>query len=342
MDNNNNAVIISAIAKDYDVADTPDTLTYDWSQTDSEILDKLEDEAYNTTSWYNSRIQFNPNGFAPGIYTIEVTATDVGGLSVTNKLLLQVPETYPVLAAVDTDGDGINDDVEGYGDLDEDGVPDYLDNNALNNEIGTGTTLITTEEGLEINIGTTAFTVGSDDGVITTTELNASGDSGVGSLFDGSTSVGGLYDFDVLGLKSIGYSVKVAFLLQDAATIPAAATYKKYDSNTSTWSDFVIDADNAVHSAASTAGACPAPGSDTYSVGLTAGHDCVQLTIQDGGLNDADGLANAEVKDPGGIFGVVGGSGGAGSSGGGGGSFSLYSLLGLGIFSMGTLLALLI
>ncbi|MCK4875578.1 MAG: hypothetical protein KAS26_07005 [Sulfurimonas sp.] len=340
MDNNNSAVIISAIAKDYDAADTPDTLTYDWSQTDSEILDKLVDEAYNATSWYNSRISFNPNAFAPGIYTIEVTVTDVGGLSVTNKLLLQVPEAYPTLTAVDTDGDGINDNVEGYGDLDEDGVPDYLDNNALNNVIGTGTTVITTEEGLEISIGTTAFTVGSDDGVITTDELNASGDSGVGGLFDESTSVGGLYDFDILGLESIGHSVKVTFLLQDSATIPAGATYKKYDSNTSTWSDFVIDANNAVHSAASTADVCPAPGSDTYSVGLTTGHDCVQLTIQDGGPNDADGLANAEVKDPGGVFGgfIIGGGLVVGG-GGGGGSFSLYSLLVLGLFSMGTLLA---
>ncbi|MCK4737205.1 MAG: hypothetical protein KAT10_01490, partial [Sulfurimonas sp.] len=95
---------------------------------------------------------------------------------------------------------------------------------------------------------------------------------------------------------------------------------------------------NAVHSAASTAGACPAPGSDTYSVGLTAGHDCIQLTIQDGGPNDADGLANAEVKDPGGVFGGFIALA-AGDSGGGGGSFSLYSLLVLGLFSMGTLLA---
>ncbi|MCF6309872.1 MAG: hypothetical protein L3J19_05295 [Sulfurimonas sp.] len=336
MDNDSSAVIISAIAKDYDTDDTPDTLTYDWSQTSTEILNNLLDEAYNITSWYNSKISFNPNGFAPGIYIIEVTVTDVGGLLITNKLLLQVPETYPTLTVTDTDGDGINDDVEGYSDLDEDGIPDYLDNNALNNVIGTGTTVITTEEGLEINIGTTAFTVGSDDGIITTAELNASGDSGVGGLFDGSTSVGGLYDFDILGLESVGQSVKVAFLLQDGASIPAGATYKKYDSNTSTWSDFVIDADNAVHSAASTAGACPAPGSDTYTVGLTTGHDCIQLTIQDGGDNDADGLANAEVKDPGGVF---GGFIALGSSGGGGGSFSLYSLLVLGLFSMGTLLA---
>ncbi|MDQ1338335.1 MAG: hypothetical protein QG617_1302 [Campylobacterota bacterium] len=348
IDNVNSGVTVSAIARDYDDGDTPESFTYDWSNTDTEILNNLVAQDYNDISWYNSKITFNPDGFAPGIYTIEVTVTDAGGLSVTNRLQLKVPATYPTLGAADTDGDSMTDVAEGYYDLDEDGIPNYLDNNSLNNQIAdSGASTITTEDGLEINIGTTAFKVDSDDGVVTTTELTNSGDPGVGSLFDGTTSVGGLFDFDILGLYSVGSSVKVTFLLQDGATIPAGAIYKKYDS--ASWQNFTVDADNAVYSTASVAGNCPAPGSDAYTVGLTAGHNCIQLKIQDGGPNDADGLANAEIKDPGGIFadyvnenvvikkssGILGGyiKATIATKSGGSGSFGYLSILLLAIFA---------
>ena len=48
-------------------------------------------------------------------------------------------------------------------------------------------------------------------------------------------------------------------------------------------------------------GACPALGSDLYTPDLTAGDDCLQMFIADGGANDADGVANGSLFDPGGI-----------------------------------------
>ena len=54
-------------------------------------------------------------------------------------------------------------------------------------------------------------------------------------------------------------------------------------------------------SAAGDPGVCPAAGSASYADGLTAGHHCVQLVVEDGGANDADGLANGVIRDPGGV-----------------------------------------
>ena len=48
-------------------------------------------------------------------------------------------------------------------------------------------------------------------------------------------------------------------------------------------------------------GFCPPPGDSSWQSGLSAGHWCVQLLIEDGGPNDADGLANGSIVDPGGI-----------------------------------------
>jgi MYXO-CTERM domain-containing protein len=48
-------------------------------------------------------------------------------------------------------------------------------------------------------------------------------------------------------------------------------------------------------------GTCPELGSDSYTLGLTTGDDCVQLMIEEGGPNDADGLVNGTLVDPGGF-----------------------------------------
>ena len=340
-------VTVSAIARDYDTGDSPDTFDYDWSSTDQDILDNLSFVTDNEVSWYNSKLTFTPVNFTPGVYTLVCTVTDLGGLTVTNKLQLVVPTTYPTLSALDdTDNDGITDDIEGYSDLDEDGIPNYLDNNSLENKIQDSEGFyLTTEPGLEINVGTTALSVESNDSIITQAELDASGDSGVNALFDNiGDNVGGLFDFDILGLNSIGQSVKVAIHLQGGAVIPTGAVYRKYDSNTSTWSDFVIDADNAIHSAASVAGECPLAGDASYSTALddsnaSVGHDCIQLTIKDGGPNDADDLENAEIKDPGGIYATSTTSNNKKSKGGWG-SFGIYSLLILALFGLSSQLLL--
>lgn len=80
--------------------------------------------------------------------------------------------------------------------------------------------------------------------------------------------------------------------------IPAGASYRKYDP-LSGWRDFVTDAANEIASAPGAPGECPAPGDPAFTPGLTAGNFCIQLTLQDGGPNDTDGLANHVIADPG-------------------------------------------
>src|SRR5690606_30696214 len=58
---------------------------------------------------------------------------------------------------------------------------------------------------------------------------------------------------------------------------------------------------NRVESAPGSSSACPPPGDASYQPGLTPGHFCVQLSIEDGGPNDADAAANGVVRDPGGV-----------------------------------------
>jgi hypothetical protein len=67
------------------------------------------------------------------------------------------------------------------------------------------------------------------------------------------------------------------------------------------WVDFVVDVNNQFASSQGSLGFCPPPGDASWSIGLSEGHWCVQLTIEDGGPNDDDGLANGSIDDPGGV-----------------------------------------
>jgi hypothetical protein len=78
------------------------------------------------------------------------------------------------------------------------------------------------------------------------------------------------------------------------------AVYRKFTS-TGGWYDFVEDDLNHLRSASSTDGTCPPAGSNLYRDGLNVGDLCVQLTIQDGGANDSDGVRDFVIRDPGGM-----------------------------------------
>lgn len=62
------------------------------------------------------------------------------------------------------------------------------------------------------------------------------------------------------------------------------------------WYDFSEDANNHLMSAQGQNGICPAPASDQWQMGLQAGHWCVQLTIKDGDINDADNTINRQIS----------------------------------------------
>lgn len=112
--------------------------------------------------------------------------------------------------------------------------------------------------------------------------------------------VGGCFDYKITGV--VGASVKVVLPL--TAALPKTSVYRKYVNGK--WGDFTQDANNTVASAQGagtdgTAASCPVPGDAAYTPGLSPGYRCVQLTIADGGPNDADGAVNATVTDPSGV-----------------------------------------
>ncbi|MEW8291451.1 MAG: hypothetical protein AB2672_13050, partial [Candidatus Thiodiazotropha endolucinida] len=51
------------------------------------------------------------------------------------------------------------------------------------------------------------------------------------------------------------------------------------------------------------------------------------LTIEDGGPNDADGVADGRIADPGGVTANLSSGSGAGSGSGGGGTFNLWVIV---------------
>ncbi len=111
--------------------------------------------------------------------------------------------------------------------------------------------------------------------------------------------VGGCFAFQINSLTKTPANV----VLPLSAPIPANAVYRKITSTTGTWANFDTSKGDAVASAPldKNTGICPTPGNSAYQAGLTQGDLCVQLTIADGGPNDADGATNSSITDPGGI-----------------------------------------
>ena len=98
-----------------------------------------------------------------------------------------------------------------------------------------------------------------------------------------------------------GDSVAVIIPLSNGAVLPEGAVYRKYNT-VQGWFSFVEDDRNSLSSAFTDAsGNCPAANDPVYSPSLTAGDNCMQLRIEDGGPNDTDFTVNGSVEDPGAI-----------------------------------------
>ncbi len=279
---------------------TDETFTYDWSATDNALASQV--------GLAQSRFIFDPLSVVSGIYKVEVEVTDSRDAAVTQNIVIQLVETF----VADTDANGIDDSIDNTNepftlltDSDED-------------------TFIETQPGLSLQLGETAVRAGANGSEISLEELETLGNEG--SPVDVDTEFefdGGLFDFVVSGLSQRGQSITV--VLPQLVPIPENAQYRKFINGD--WQDFVEDANNSVASASSVEGVCPAPASGDYVLGLIEGDDCVQLRIEDGGPNDADGEANGVVRDPGGVGISTGVVSGGGSSSSGGGSMGIYTLI---------------
>ena len=298
-----NAITVDIISTDTQPASTP---VFDWSMTANALSPVV---ANITSTATTSRLAIDLSGVAPGLYPVVVNVTD-NGLATTTSFLLKVVATSPVLAAVDSDGDGVNDDdaSEGVIDSNANGIPNYLDDsrivsaNVLQNQTGdpANSYLLATDAGLALRLGTTALAADAGGVLISQQNIDEhggpSGGAGIDTL-DSYTNLGGYFDYEITGLNTAISTARVVIPLSTA--IIGDVEYRKY--NGTAWSTFVVDANNTVSSARGALGVCPAPGSPEYTPGLTAFNYCIQLKIEDGGPNDADGVRDYVIRDPGGV-----------------------------------------
>ncbi|WP_249558784.1 putative Ig domain-containing protein [Shewanella sp. 8A] len=278
---NGGDVHIRATASD---ANEQDTLTLTWASGGL----SLQADA--------TGMMFSPAAVTPGIYPVSLTATDDGSpmLSSTETVYIVVRPSLAALTSADTDGDLIPDVQEGYNDSDSDGIPDYLDANNDCNVMPEGELqpvyfLAEGQAGVCLRLGNIALNRGQS-GVQLQPEAVAED-----AL---AANVGGIFDFIATGLPQQGQSYSL--VLPQRSPVPANAVYRKFNAQAG-WRDFVIDANNTVASTEGERGFCPPPGDSRWTLGLTEGHWCVQLTIEDGGPNDDDGVANRTIVDPSGV-----------------------------------------
>ncbi|WP_185714237.1 Ig-like domain-containing protein [Rheinheimera mesophila] len=243
-----------------------------------------------------TQLSFDPTEQGPGLYLVSYTATDNGtpSLSATSRVFIVIRPNLPTLGSADTDGDLVPDDQEGFADSDGDGIPDYQD--AINECNVMPTELL----------GQTQFVAEGDPGVcLRLGTVAAETDAGGLQIAkdaietdDVAVNIGGIFDFIAYGLPEQGKSYSL--VIPQRLPIPANAVYRKFNDVTG-WVDFVSNERNSVSSAAGERGFCPPPGDAVWTEGLTEGHWCVQVTVEDGGPNDADGIANSAIVDPGGV-----------------------------------------
>ncbi len=288
-------VIVSAMSGD---PDSSDAHSFDWLTSDNSLAPQ---EGYSQPTF-----SFDPTTVESSVYRVSVAVADNGipTESSTRYRYLRVIETAPTwLPGADSDGDGIADSDEELRDSNDNGVSDYADPGNVSHHVVSragGQALLQSNHGYILSLGRLAMLTG-EDAMISMMDVVDYGNDGVPASDGDDTRFSypaGLFDFEINALPRAGHRVSV--VVPQETAIPTAATYRNY-LNGQGWADFVVDANNQVSSAPGEPGICPAPGSGNYLPGLTAGHNCVQLDIEDGGPNDADGIANRVVRGPGGV-----------------------------------------
>ncbi len=273
-----------------------ETFDYEWTNVREDKVVGMNSDSYSYSPVITSGMAQNDE--------LRVMVTNVEtGLSTQHGVFIEVREQLAVLdPTLDTDGDMIPDSEEGYADSDQDGMPDYMDAIAECNVMqeradNADSYLVEAEPGLCLRKGVTVAN-NYYGGVQLDIELD--------NLVEDTEkpNVGGVFDFVITGLKQPGDYASIA--IPQANPIPENALYTKYDAEAGTWSEFKVGLeDGYLSSTQGEPGYCPPPAnpvtSELWNDGLTAGDWCIQLTIKDGGQNDADGIANGTVVDPGGV-----------------------------------------
>jgi len=155
--------------------------------------------------------------------------------------------------------------------------------------------------GLNLRSGGVIIASGKSGNNITLDDLrNHGGPNGGPALYpvDNDQIPTQIVDFEIAGLTTPGQSASI--VIPQENPIPENPVYRKYMPQAG-WVTFTEDNNNSLASTRKVEGICPVAEATVYVAGLTAGDDCIRLTIEDGGPNDADQQANTIIKDPGGV-----------------------------------------
>jgi hypothetical protein len=319
---NDGMALVYATARD---PNKGDTLSYEW--TSQTLVDSAQDADPTT-------FEIDPKAHAVGWHTVTLTVSD-GALSVEKSKRLRIKSGGTValvakqnasgsVSTQDTDGDGIPDEDE-LSDEKGNGIPDYLE------PVGLGTsqlmagqdTPMETDPGLVFETGAAAQWHDHNSGQISEVQLKAYQEAEYGTYQpDADYTPTLILDYQIHELEEDGETVSLVISLSE--TLPENAVIRKYDP-VNGWQDFLTDANNRFETAISSDGNCPSDGSLNYQASLQAGATCLRISIQDGGPNDADGLANGTIVDPLAIAKLSDSTGSSNESGGG--SFSLHLLM---------------
>ncbi|GLP96851.1 hypothetical protein GCM10007895_21570 [Paraferrimonas sedimenticola] len=269
-----------------------DTLQFDWSSSDQLLIQSPCQGAPAS----NNSLSIDATNIAAGFYRLEALVSD-GQNEIKLTSILVVEDTTPVLGNTDSDNDDIPDSTEGIEDSDGDGTPDYLDPVdavafqplRVSATEESRLTLVQSSNGVALLVGDAAILAGLQGTIITSQQLFSVTDTAADPDYD---LVGDLFDLRLRGLTDANPSASIVLPLK--VSVPPNAILRT--ATPDGWNTFSSSSSEVIRTAQRIDGACPALGSSQYSDGLQVYAECLEVSIQDAGANDADQSKNGAVS----------------------------------------------
>ena len=287
---------LSAVITDVNYLDTHDIK---WTVANNAFIDVADDDS-------NLTFEFDPALLNQGAYEVNVDIKENNTaelLEAGHSMLVIIEDLAELSTELDTDNDGIIDNIEGYQDSNDDGIADYLDNETSSHVLVSAhnSQPMQTLLGYRLSLGDNlkvAQGANSINASLTRAELVDSLDTDAASTLDDYfIRLTPLYNFTIDGFDERGGSIALVIPLPEGMFLPANAIYRQYNS-TQGWFTFVENSKNTISSAlVNEHGNCPIINSSLYRGGLKAQDNCIRLIIEDGGANDSDFIINGAITD---------------------------------------------
>ncbi len=256
-----------------------DDISFNWSNSDSRLLGILQQGSGTTMS----SLQINPANLAPDNYNLNLIVSDNNADRTISGFLRIVNATATIN---DSDGDGISNT------LDDNNLPAEVITISSNSNL-----TLSTEAGNTLRLGRNAIIDAEGVGV-TVTDLGTDAVNTLGNFQSNSP----VLDYEAI-LTLPGSILNLVYALPSPTT--TFNRVRKYN-NIEGWRFFEQDDNNQIFTAITEnpQGVCPPVNDPAYGIAvannenLPTGNWCIQLRIEDGGPNDADGEVNAIIIDP--------------------------------------------